>query len=199
MPRLEALHQEPGRFGHEDLNLPGRPSHVPRNVVDNIPKPVSREPGGHRFQESCQQEFGSCGGAAATREDGPEGSEGEIGALVCLKEPPAFVGGAPTCQRHGEACFATLLPQMIVPNVLLEFGQIQQQRSRKPLPLFCCRQRDQVRPGSAIARLAQAASCSFSCVSGKKEHAMERPRGRLCDDLLISWASKPSCVPSTEA
>ena len=72
---------------------------MPRNVVDNIPKPVSREPGGHRCQESCQQEFGCCGGAAATREDGPEGPERESGALVCLKEPPAFEGSAPTCQQ----------------------------------------------------------------------------------------------------
>ena len=51
--------------------------------------------------------------------------------------------------------FVTLLPEMVVPDVLVEFGQ--EQRSRRLLPPLCCRRHDRVRPSCTVARFALAA------------------------------------------
>ena len=177
MPRLEALHQEPGRFGREDLNHPGRtqprapkcrrqhskacksgarwtqiPGELPTGVWQLWWRPCNQGGSSRRFRRG---KWRTCL---------PQGT-------TSLRRKRTNLPAIAT----GKLVFATLLPQMIVSDVLLDLGQIQQQRSRRPLPLFYCRHQHRMCPSRAITRLAQAVSCSFSCVGGKKEHAMERP------------------------
>ena len=99
---------------------------MPRNVVDHIPEPVGREACCHCFQKGCQHEFCRRCCPTATWKNGPKGPERKCGALVGLEETPAFVRGAPAGQKScGETGFAAFFPEVVVPDVLVELGQIE--------------------------------------------------------------------------
>ena len=57
----------------------------------------------------------------------------------------------------GTRVLSPSLPEAIVPDVLVELGQVQQQRSRRLLASLCCRHHHRMCPSRAIARLALAA------------------------------------------
>ena len=120
----EALHQQPCRFACKDLYHPGGPSNMPRNVVNHVPKLVRWETKGNRLKKSSQNQFGCRCGATATWEDSPEGPKGKSGARVCFEETPAFVRSSPTGQKPPwELRFGSLLPEMVVPDMLVELDQ----------------------------------------------------------------------------
>ena len=59
----------------------GRPSSVPRNVINHIPKLVRWETRCNCFQKGCQHQFGCRRGATATWEDGLESPQEKVAHL----------------------------------------------------------------------------------------------------------------------